>query len=466
MIYKQIMKFIFIIGIPVCWARLSIQPNNLIFLEFPTYEYTDLYQCNNDMIVLNFSKTGIIDISPDFISSPLITCLNLINRNIKDIANNSFRSLPNLTYLFLSNNSLNSSNEIYSFGDHEELNVLILNNVTDNKKSIIGNFGNYPNLEILLARNNTFYDLQSETFSDSDASPTRKIPFPKLKFLDLSENYIGYKGNIGFMKLLSNNLQFLDLHDNKLNSLFLYEKGSNLLALNIDNNYFQSVKYKANYNLSLELAYLKNLRYLSVSGNKIQAIDLNAFEDNDKLTYLNLSKNNISGLHPDTFANLHALQVLDLSFNQLDYILQISNQININVLNLSCNKIQRIISNTFIQTPKLTKLLLGGNQIYQIDAKAFAYLSVLEILDLSNNKFNSLPEGWTEFLVSLKYLDLSDNMFTLLESLSLTNALPLIEVYLVRNPLEYTNIRYAENLPQNLTVNLIQKSSFACKCIA
>jgi len=104
--------------------------------------------------------------------------------------------------------------------------------------------------------------------------------------------------------------------------------------------------------------------------------------------------------------------------------------------------------------PKLTKLLIGRNQIDEIDVDAFVYLSALEELDLSKNKLNFLPEGWTEFLVSLKYLDLSDNKFTSLESLSLTNTLPLIKMYLMNNPLEYLNVGYFDNLPQNLTISI------------
>ncbi|XP_011706234.1 PREDICTED: leucine-rich repeat-containing G-protein coupled receptor 5-like, partial [Wasmannia auropunctata] len=159
--------------------------------------------------------------------------------------------------------------------------------------------------------------------------------------------------------------------------------------------------------------------------------------------------------HPKTLANLQYLKTLDLSNNRLEEFPQISNKIEVNVLYINHNNVKKIISYNFVQMPKLTKLLMGKNQIDEIHVDAFASLSILEELNLSTNMLSSLPEGWAESLVSLKYLDLSNNKFISLESLSLTSALPIMEIYLMMNPLEYLNVRYFEDLPQNLTIHLI-----------
>ncbi|XP_067213714.1 leucine-rich repeat-containing protein egg-6 isoform X1 [Linepithema humile] len=425
------------------------------------------------MNTLNFLNTKMTDIGPDFISSSVIICLNFTNNYIENIAHNAFTNLPNLTYLFLVNNYLKYDNYYSSyinFGGHEKLNVLVLNNtvfytyysngkyVPDTTIKRTAVFGNYPNLEILSVRNSCLSDLRAKSKTSQSSSVTQ-VEFPKLKILDLSGNFIGYSSRLEFMNLLSNSLQFLDLHNNNLNYLTLNEKGSNLLVLNVDNNNFQYV-YKLSYN-GLSLGNLKNLQYLSISNNRIHTIELGAFQDTNKLIYLNLSTNSISKLDSDTFANLHSLDTLDLSFNQLNYVPQILKSTNIKILHLSCNKIEKIISYDFAQSPKLIKLLLGGNRIDEIDVDAFDFLYALEKLDLSRNKLSSLPEGWTAFLTSLKYLDLSDNMFTSLESLSLTNTLSLIDLYLAMNSLEYLNIKYFKNLPQNLTVHWTQQSNFA-----
>ncbi|CAL1674625.1 unnamed protein product [Lasius platythorax] len=488
---SNIMKFSFTIIIFVCWSTLLTANDIEISLEFPNYMNEYGLECKDD-IALNFSNTMITSIGQNFISSPLITCLNLTSIGIKSIQMGAFNKLPNLTQLFISNNNINLD-KLFSFGSHENLRVLILNSATNNQRSyhqsnIVGISEEYPNLEILSVRRNYINDLRTLI---------EEIPFPKLKILDLSSNSI--KGT-NFIELLPNSLYFLDLHYNSLISLAFDKKQVNLLALNLDNNNLKYVKmynysrdssdsynphdqynqhnrrYRHemydqynqhnrhnshnSHNFGLAMAGLENLHYLSISGNKIDFIESDAFEDTNKLVYLNLSTNNINYLHPETFEKLQSLRSLDLSFNKLEDVPQISSK-TINILSLNCNNIKSLISNAFGQMPKLTKLLLGGNRIVEINVKAFAQLSLLEILDLSRNELNFLPEEWSESFTSLKYLNLNDNQFTSLESLSLTSALPLMEMYLAMNPLKYLDVNYFKSLPQNLTVNLVQGSNFA-----
>ncbi|XP_011050527.1 PREDICTED: toll-like receptor 13 [Acromyrmex echinatior] len=450
-----------------CWSTLCATANDVNF-TIENYMDESLQPICNDNISLNFSNAVIFEIKRDFISSPVITCLNLTGNSIEKIGRGAFDRLPNLTQLFLSNNKLSSGSELLNFGGHDKLQVLIMNYASRNdysqcsylyNKGNIQIFGKYPNLEILSLNNNCFKDLalvQENPYMKSHftyMTSQNWIPFPKLKILDLSKNNIE---STNFVKLLSNSLYFLDLHDNSLSELNLNEKGNKLFALNLDKNKFNNIQQQFGY--ALLMAGLKNLHYLSVSRNEINSIEVDAFKNNNELLFLNLSSNRIRYLHPNTFANLQYLETLDLSINQLENVPYIPHETKISILYVNNNNIKKIISDTFVHMSKLMKLLMGKNQIDKIDVNAFAHLTVLEELDLSSNMLSSLPEGWTESLVSLKYLNLSDNKFTSLESLSLTNTLPLITVYLMKNSLEYLNVKYFENLPQNLTIDLINSN--------
>ncbi|KYN30401.1 Slit like protein 3 protein [Trachymyrmex septentrionalis] len=215
------------------------------------------------------------------------------------------------------------------------------------------------------------------------------IPFPKLKILDLSENDIL---GTNFVQLLSNNLYFLDLHGNSLRKLNLNQKGNKLFALNLDKNKFDNIRHYG-YSKTLSMIGLKNLHYLSVSGNNIQIIESDAFQGNNELLFLNLSSNHIHYLHSTTFANLQYLETLDLSINQLEDVPEISDKTEISTLYVNNNNIKKITSHTFVHMPKLMKLLMRENQIDEVDVNAFAHLTLLEELDLSRNMLSSLSEG-------------------------------------------------------------------------
>ncbi|KAL0100147.1 hypothetical protein PUN28_019527 [Cardiocondyla obscurior] len=431
---KLIITLIFNI-IFACWSTAT---------QFPTYTselYQNLYE-NNDF-TLNFSNAVITEIGQNFISSPLITYLNLTGNYITNIDRGAFDKLPNLKQLYLSNNRLNSQ-YILNFGDHEELQILIINNATDSnqRQTSVLISDKYPSLKILSLRKNYIYRFYAT-----------HNPFPKLEILDLSENELLSRNLID---LSTSNLYFLDLHSNSLN-YFSQNKLGKLITLNLNNNKFRYIRNTYN---CISLKGLKSLLYFSVSNNQIVDIESNAFIDNNDLLYLNLSRNVLSSLYPEVFLNLPNLEVLDLSENNLNSFPQILTEMQITILYLYGNCIKELTPQIFQNIPKLKKLLLGDNQILEIDVSSFNGLYSLEKLDLSNNKLSFLPESWTKSLVSLKYLDLSNNQFALLESLSLTNNSLLTEVYLMMNPLEYLNVSYFENLPQNLTINLMNNSSF------
>lgn len=480
-----------IIAVLLCLSTLS-RANDVSSYFWRNYVNDSLSGlCKDTVLSLNFANININTIDSDFISSPFITCLNLTGDHI-NFAQNAFKELPNLTTLFLS--KIECKSDFYLDG-HKKLKVLVINDCNNNSpddrssysyssskyhspydrsrygyssdyypnerpKQTVHINGNYQNLEILSLRNNHIESLQyfpSHHSYDLITPSLQDIPFSKLRILDLSKNIIR---NSTFVNLLPiYNLSFLDLHENSLESLRLNKKGENVYTLILDNNKIEYVAWQSAKS-SLDLIGMKSLTYLSISNNRINDIQSNAFKDTNKLEFLNLSGNAIETLYQYTFANLNYLQIVDLSFNQIKNITtQLSNELNINTLFLHHNKIKKITSNSFIQFLKLKKLFLEENDIEWIDTEAFAQLSVLEELNLSNNKLSFLSEGWSESLISLKYLNLNKNNFTSLNSLSLTNRIPLTQLYLMNNSLKYLSNeifkQYVEYLPENLTIYLI-----------
>lgn len=443
------MKFAFTIVILACWSKLSIAiddvaPESLDSVAPGFINYVDELKqvyCYGNLINVNFSNAVITKIGKDFISSNLLTCLDLSNNTIETIADGAFSKAPALEKLILSNNNFATSNDLFTFGSHKSLQFLNISNAVKAKNRFVITIpGSYPNLETLLAYNNGFDDIRA----------LGQTPFPKLKILDLSSNNMG---QTEFVNLLPESLEFLYLRNNWFTSLTSFRKASSIIFLTLDNNQFEYLGYPYSP-LGLSLNNLYNLTNLSVAGNRIHSIGSEAFRDCSNLTYLNLSTNAISSLYPETFANLKYLKTLDLSHNKFEQIINISVVTNIIFLSLSCNEIQSVPEHAFKQMPKLRQLWLNGNQIKKVDINGFAYLNYLEKLDLSNNKLSSLPEGWVNAFKSLQFLDLSKNQFTSLESLSLSNKLLLVEVYLAMNPLKYLNSTSFNNLPKNVTVNL------------
>lgn len=418
-------------------------------------------KCNDDLITLHFSNSTISDIGQDFISSTLITCLNLEHNNVRNIAKGAFDKLPNLMNLNLSYNYIDVPH-LFSFGSHEKLRVLWLDGATNNDYSnSIEIVGIYPNLEILSMCQNGITGLQKRIYTDRPISyypydqlsitnvnqnTENKDVFPKLKYLDLSGNSI-YHNN--FVKLLPESLMYLYLNHNSLNWLHLNNL-KKLMVLTLHNNKLSRVSDDL-------LNGLENLNYLSLSNNEIDQVEPAAFIDTFKLNYLNLSSNKLNFLDSKAWAYLQSLETLDLSHNQLTVFSAPTREMNIRVLSLSYNKITTI--NFFANMPQLTELLLNNNQIQEIYTDKFSNLYNLIKLDLSENKLSFLPTDWAESFTNLEYLDLSNNKFTSLESLSLTKEMPLLKLYFEMNPLSSFSARSIESLPQNVTVNLAERSA-------
>jgi Leucine-rich repeat (LRR) protein len=176
---------------------------------------------------------------------------------------------------------------------------------------------------------------------------------------------------------------------------------------------------------------LKSLKTINIMGYGLKDFKYEWTEMFENISSLNLASNDLRDIRPDLFRKASNLLVLDLSNNFLENLTDVfqalrpvqytlkelkitGNSIehvvnfpkfpNLEILDLSFNKIKRITDNSFYSLPKLSNLYLGNNLLEEIERDTFKYSKSLKIVLLSNNMLKSIPKIAT--LSKLKILDM------------------------------------------------------------
>ena len=140
--------------------------------------------------------------------------------------------------------------------------------------------------------------------------------------------------------------------------------------------------------ISKEISYLKQLKYLILSFNQIKEIPKEICYST-QLEGLNLSFNRIKEI-PKEIRYSTQLEELNLSDNQIKEIpKEIQYLTRLHTLNLFNNQIKEIPKEIGFLT-QLIKLNLSNNQIKEIP-KEIGYLTQVQILDLCSNQIKELP---------------------------------------------------------------------------
>ncbi|XP_068982424.1 uncharacterized protein [Bombus flavifrons] len=422
------MKLSIALSIVLIFSPLIVV-GNIIVIDYDTI-VNEI--CENETLKLHFSSS--IDFNENSIVSPTLKCI-VIKGYVPKFTNGIFKNVPNLKFLDLSNNEINSD-DLFTFGNLS--NVKILNLSNQNGYSNYGTIVNgvYPELEYLNLRNAKILDLKSSLDN----------PFPKLKYLDLSQNRIESRTFLSIN--MFSTLTHLDLSANSIYQ-FSFGQMENLLSLTLDRNKIENLESS----MGINLAGLEKLEKLSLAYNKISHINSSAIETMSNLRYLNLSGNSLSIFNFDMLKSVKSLDVLVLDSNSLDNVL-ITAPVNLTQLSLNRNDIRYLAINTFYYLHSLKKLFLSENKIQSIQADAFQNQVLLEELYLNDNQLSYLPVGWCESMKMLRYLNLAGNKFTLLESVIYSSDLPVQHLHFERNPLTYINGSLSELIPVNMTIYL------------
>lgn len=262
------------------------------------------------------------------------------------------------------------------------------------------------------------------------------------------------------------NLQILDLRE--------------VLAINVSKNAFKGMRKLRTLLLNgnklssvPEGALLHRLTFLDLSDNSGSAsyvtLGKNRFVNMTNLNLLNLSFNRINVLFNETFTGLGNLSVLGLKNSTIFYVAEgsFATVPNLQFLNLENNPFGRrnLTKGMFRGLERLEVLLLGGCSIIHLEAESspFEHLKSLKHLGLERNKLHKLNPVDFAPLTKLSSLDISENALVSWQERLFTCNVRLKEVVAYRNKFTYLSEVMLEDF-SNLKKMDVSENPFTCAC--
>ncbi|XP_025888323.1 cuscuta receptor 1-like isoform X2 [Solanum lycopersicum] len=252
------------------------------------------------------------------------------------------------------------------------------------------------------------------------------LAFPKLSFLNMSQNYL--EGPIPSM-FCGTHLEFLDLSVNKLSGevpVDLTIGSPQLLYLRLSNNklkghMFLEVKSHVLSFLYLngnnfegplpENIFLRSLIVLDASRNSFTGEIPRWITDNKRLLQLDLSNNHLQGLIPVEICNLKFLNVLAISENRLSgFIPSCVSSLPLKHIHLEKNQLGGELGHVLFNFSSLITLDLRRNNFAGNISHAIGSLTNLNYLLLSHNQLEGQIPTQICMLNDLSIIDLSFNM--------------------------------------------------------
>uniref|UniRef100_A0A670JEN1 TIR domain-containing protein n=1 Tax=Podarcis muralis TaxID=64176 RepID=A0A670JEN1_PODMU len=183
----------------------------------------------------------------------------------------------------------------------------------------------------------------------------------------------------------------------------------NVETLNLQHNSFTSVNEGAFENCT-------HLRSLNMAFNKLKVLPMTLFLSLHSLKLLSLANNKFT-MVPNATSNMPSLECLDLSFNKIYRILpgDFAHLNNLKSLYATGNRISHVHSDIFGNLHSLQELNLEINLLTEINEPFPGSLKNLETLILRQNKLDSIKKDVFKNLTSLLVLNLADNQITAIE---------------------------------------------------
>ncbi|CBY34307.1 unnamed protein product [Oikopleura dioica] len=325
-----------------------------------------------------------------------------------DLSNNKLRELPKslsryaLKELILINNQLELSVDM--FKEFKMLEILKLdgNNIESLPQFA---FSGLTNLKELSLRNNEISCIANDTFTPFDMH--------KLSRLDLYENNLQEIGD-GTLQQLST-LEYFNILNNPVNCNCLFQSTAKYMQSMQKQIAFSSPKcnepqyLEGFYILDIPLSDLKCApgetdHVKCQTGSKCPR----KCHCNEKTKIVDCSNLQLTTIELEMIPT--ETKELLLKNNQIESLPELHRFKELELLDLSSNRIRGISPNTF-SLPKLKFLMLAGNRIGCLIENSFAGLPNLNMLTLNENRIKKIPESAfpAQVLNSIDRISLSDN---------------------------------------------------------
>ncbi|XP_072300673.1 toll-like receptor 7 [Eucyclogobius newberryi] len=380
-------------------------------------------RCSKFGKTLDVSRNNIFFLHSRFLNLVELRCLNLSNNLMSQSLNGSeFSNLPNLQYLDFSSNRLDL---LYptAFQELQNLEILDISNnnhyfESEGLTHMLNFTKNLKNLTTLLMNNN---QISTSTNTELESESLARLEFRHnrldLMWRDGDTRYVNY-----FSKLV--NLEVLDISHNNLRSLppGLFEGLPGILSeLYLKGNELKSFNWK-------ELQHLHSLQVLDLSGNSLTTVPNVLSNCSGSLTKLILHKNKIVRLSVNFLKDAINLKYLDLSFNSIEHV-EVSSfpddvvnkmdrlLLHNNRFTCTCNATRFIkwLNETLVTIPKLAtdvKCVLPeaqyGNLVISVNLSACQHSSLSIILYILMTSFMlcciTLPVSSHLFLWDVWYI--------------------------------------------------------------
>ncbi|XP_032413981.1 toll-like receptor 21 [Xiphophorus hellerii] len=431
-----------LLGLFLCAVQLISSYSFKSCIADPYYILTS-FKCQNR------NNTKIIDIVKDLPESAVNLTASF--NPVQNIPNNSFAHLPNLQYLSLDKNQLNTIDPL-AFQTLHQLKHLNLsfNNLSHLSPSL---FEDLHNLTTLSLTNNVLKVLPEDIFSNAANLKTLNLRNNNLTHFAAVVKSVSHLTNLTILDLSSNNLTSLsDLNISLPQSLRVLNLcRNNLHTLGCNPSllrFIQVLDLSFNSKLSttaFEGVDLRNVKILQLRSTSVKAVELLNISNinaghvvfsgmglkNDsllvdlctmlrrKLSWIKNIDLTHNGIHNTTNVSMSVcpkiIGALDLSNNDLKKVHCLDflgKQVSIKKFNAEHNHITSLESCKKTHFNNLKELSYRYNRILSVNGYAFSHMPKIEMLQLNINNVAFLHRKALRGLKNLKTLRLDNNLLT------------------------------------------------------